>query len=67
MLPLQRLPAGTTPCPSFDVVSEVDKHELAHGDRLRVTDTKRDDPQLAVARLRKTRPDVSLQLDNFLD
>ena len=37
------------------------------GDRLRVTDTKKDDLQLAIALLRKTELDVSLQFDNFRD
>jgi len=34
---------------------------------LRVTDTKKDDLQLAIALLRKTELDVSLQFDNFRD
>ena len=38
-----------------------------NGDRLRVTDTKNDDLQLAIALLRKTELDVSLQFDNFRD
>ena len=38
-----------------------------NGDRLRVTDTKKDDLQLAIALLRKTELDVSLQFDNFRD
>jgi uncharacterized protein YajQ (UPF0234 family) len=109
--------------PSFDVVSEVDKHELTsavdqasrelanrfdfngidakfelddsviamlapsdfelkqtldilrarltvrkiRGDKLRVTARKKDDLQLAIALLRKTELDVSLQFDNFRD
>ena len=109
--------------PSFDVVSEVDKHELTSavdrasreltnrfdfngidakfqlddvviamaapsdfqpkqtldilcarltarkisGDKLRVTAMKKDDLQLAIALLRKTELDVSLQFDNFRD
>jgi uncharacterized protein YajQ (UPF0234 family) len=36
-----------------------------NGDRLRVTDTKKDDLLLAIALLRKTELDVSLQFDNF--
>jgi len=36
-----------------------------NGDRLRVTDTKKDDLQLAIALLRKTELDVSLQFDKF--
>jgi len=38
-----------------------------NGDRLRVTDTKKDDLQLAIALLRKAELDVSLQFDNFRD
>ena len=38
-----------------------------NGDRLRVTDAKKDDLQLAIALLRKTELDVSLQFDNFRD
>ena len=38
-----------------------------NGDRLRVTDTKKDDLQLAIALLRRTELDVSLQFDNFRD
>jgi hypothetical protein len=38
-----------------------------NGDRLRVTDTKKDDLQLAIPLLRKTGLDVSLQFDNFRD
>jgi uncharacterized protein YajQ (UPF0234 family) len=36
-------------------------------DRLRVTDTKKDDLQLAIALLRKTELDVSLQFDSIRD
>jgi uncharacterized protein YajQ (UPF0234 family) len=38
-----------------------------NGDRLRVTDTKKGDLQLAIALLRKTELDVPLQFDNFRD
>jgi uncharacterized protein YajQ (UPF0234 family) len=38
-----------------------------NGDRLRVTGTKKDDVQLAIALLRKTELDVSLRFDRFRD
>ena len=38
-----------------------------NGDKLRVIDTKKDDLQLAIALLRKTELDVSMQFDNFRD
>lgn len=51
--------------PSFDVVSELDPHEVTK--KVRVTGKQRDDLQAAIALLRKAQIGLPLQFVNFRD